>query len=162
MQVLVAEDSQTARVLLEGQLKSWGYNPVAVANGTEAYEILSSDDGPRLAILDWQMPGMDGVEVCRRLKENLHGDFIYIIILSARDGEDDMVTGLSAGADDYLPKSTNPVILKSRLKAATRILERVPPKGWTKPNVEGYTVDSLIGERCLCHRLESGAGCLRN
>lgn len=146
MKVLIAEDSSTVRVLLEGQLKSWGYDPVSAANGKEALEILNSDDAPRLAILDWQMPEADGVEVCRRIKEDLSRDFTYIIILSARDGEDDMVAGLSAGADDYLPKSTNPIILKSRLTAAARILERVPPKGWTKPTIDGYTVENLLGK----------------
>lgn len=146
MRVLVAEDSKTARLILESQLKSWGYEPVSAVDGQEALDILRGDDGPRLAILDWQMPKLDGVEVCQRLKDDLNNDFIYIIILSARDAEDDMVAGLSAGADDYLPKSTNPIILKSHLQAATRILERVPPKGWNKPTIEGYTIDRLIGK----------------
>ncbi len=82
MKVLIAEDSRTVRVLLEGQLKSWGYDPVSAANGKEALDILNSDDAPRLAILDWQMPEADGVEVCRRIKEDLSRDFTYIIILS--------------------------------------------------------------------------------
>jgi len=146
MKVLIAEDSRTVRLLLEGQLKSWGYDPVPASDGQEALDILRSDDGPRLAILDWQMPKLDGVEVCRRVKEDLNGDFTYVIILSAREEEDDIVTGLSAGADDYLPKSTNPILLKSRLTAASRILERVPPKGWTKPSIDGYTIETLLGK----------------
>ncbi len=146
MKVLVAEDSATARTLLAGQLKLWGYEPVLAVDGQEALDILKGDDPPRLAILDWQMPRMDGIEVSRRIKEDPDQDFTYIIILSARDGEDDMVAGLSAGADDYVPKSSNPVILKSRLTAAARILERVPPKEWAKPNIDGYTVQNLIGK----------------
>lgn len=146
MKVLVAEDSATTRRLLEGQLKSWGYEPVLAVDGTEALEILRGEDAPRLALLDWQMPGMEGIEVSRRIKEDPDQDFTYIIILSARDGEDDMVTGLSAGADDYLPKSSNPIILKSRLIAASRILDRVPPKEWAKPNIDGYTVQHLLGK----------------
>lgn len=146
MKVLVAEDSELFRRILDEQLKSWGYDPILVEDGRKALEILRSDKSPRLAILDWQMPEMDGIEVCRRIKEDLNSNFTYVIILSARDGEDDMVMGLSAGADDYLPKSTNPIILKSHLKAATRILERVPPNEWSKPFVKGYNVDRLIGK----------------
>lgn len=146
MKVLVAEDSATARTLLAGQLKLWGYEPVLAVDGQEALDILKGDDPPRLAILDWQMPRMDGIEVSRRIKEDPDQDFTYVIILSARDGEDDMVAGLSAGADDYVPKSSNPVILKSRLTAAARILERVPPKEWAKPNIDGYSVQNLIGK----------------
>jgi len=146
MKVLVAEDSATARTLLAGQLKLWGYEPVLAVDGQEALDILKGDDPPRLAILDWQMPRMDGIEVSRRIKEDPDQDFTYVIILSARDGEDDMVAGLSAGADDYVPKSSNPVILKSRLTAAARILERVPPKEWAKPNIDGYAVQNLIGK----------------
>lgn len=146
MKILVAEDSATVRVLLQEQVKSWGYDPVIAVDGREALEILRSDDGPRLALLDWQMPEMDGVEVCRRIKDDLNSEFTYVIILSARDGDDDMVAGLSAGADDYLPKSTNPIVLKSRLKAASRILERVPPKGWTKPSIDGFSVECLLGK----------------
>lgn len=146
MRILVAEDSATIRTLLEERLRSWGYEPVTAVNGREALDILKSDDGPRLAVLDWQMPEMDGVEVCRRVKDDLNREFTYVIIMSAREGDDDMVAGLSAGADDYLPKSTNPIVLKSRLKAASRILERVPPKGWTKPSIDGYSVECLIGK----------------
>lgn len=161
MKVLVAEDSATVRMLLQGQLKSWGYDPIMVANGREALEILKGDDGPRLAVLDWQMPEMDGVEVCRRIKDDLSREFTYIIILSAREGDDDMVAGLSAGADDYLPKSTNPIVLKSRLKAAARILERVPPSGWTKPVIDGYVVESMLGKGAYAtvwkaHQADSG------
>lgn len=146
MKVLVAEDSATIRTMLLAQLKSWGFNPIPAVDGEAAIKILDSDDSPRLAVLDWQMPKLDGIEVCRRIKEDLNREFTFVIILSAREREDDMVAGLSAGADDYLPKSTNPVILKSRLKAAARILERVPPKGWTKPDIEGYAVENLLGK----------------
>lgn len=146
MKVLIAEDSPTVRMVLEGQLKSWGYEPVLAVDGRQALEILCEDDSPRLAVLDWQMPEMDGVEVCRRIKDDLQRDFTYIIMLSGREGEDDILAGLSAGADDYLPKSTNPLILKSRLSAACRILDRVPPKGWSKPTVDGYSVECLLGK----------------
>lgn len=146
MRVLVAEDSKTVRVLLEHQLLSWGYEPILAEDGQEALDILHGENPPRLAILDWQMPHVDGVDVCRQIKEDPNTEFTYVIILSAREGEDDMVTGLSAGADDYLPKSSNPIMLRSHLKAASRILERVPPKAWSKPKVDGYTVEQLIGK----------------
>lgn len=146
MKVLVAEDSKTVRRLLEGKLKSWGYDPVLAEDGQEALDILNGEDAPRLAVLDWQMPKVDGVEVCRRVKEDPHRDFTYVIILSSREADEDMVTGLSAGADDYLSKSTNSAILKAHLKAAMRILERVPPKEWSKPSIEGYTIEKLLGK----------------
>jgi eukaryotic-like serine/threonine-protein kinase len=146
MRVLVAEDSKTVRVLLEQQLLSWGYEPILAEDGRQALEILNGENPPRLAILDWLMPHVDGIKVCQQIKEDPNTEFTYVIMLSAREGEDDMVTGLAAGADDYLPKSANPIILRSHLKAASRILDRVPPKAWSKPKVEGYTVEQLIGK----------------
>ncbi|MEZ6128138.1 MAG: protein kinase [Planctomycetaceae bacterium] len=146
MKVLVAEDSNTVRRLLEGRLKSWGYDPVPAVDGRQALSILNSEDAPRMALLDWQMPEMDGIEVCRRVKEDPLRDFTYVIILSSREADEDMVTGLSAGADDYLPKSTNSAILKAHLKAGVRILERIPPKEWSKPDIPGYTIEKLLGK----------------
>jgi serine/threonine protein kinase len=99
-----------------------------------------------LAILDWQMPNMDGIDVCRRVKSSNERPFTYVIMLTGRDAEEDMVAGLDAGADDYLTKPVEPPILRSRLKAARRIVEAVPPKEWAKPRIPGYRVDRLLGK----------------
>ena len=146
MKVLIADDSLTARRLVEHHLESWGYEPVAVEDGQRAWEVLQRDDAPRLAILDWQMPGMDGIDVCRKVKRSQNHPFTYVVMLSSRDTKEDMVAGLDAGADDYLTKPVEPVILRSRLAAAKRIVEIVPPKEWSKPRVPGYEVKQLLGK----------------
>jgi serine/threonine protein kinase len=146
MKVLIAEDNSLWRKVLEQNVAKWGYDPVVAGDGEQAWEVLQRDDAPRLAILDWQMPGLDGIDVCRNVK---HGDdrpFTYVIMLSARDAQEDMVAGLDAGADDYLTKPVEPVVLKSKLAAAKRIVELVPPKEWSLPRVPGYEVKRLLGK----------------
>ena len=115
-------------------------------DGREAWNILQLPDAPRLAILDWQMPDMDGIEVCRRLKRCQTLPFTYVVMLTSRDAEEDMVEGLDAGADEYLTKPVEPKVLRSRLAAAQRIVEAVPPKEWSLPRVPGYEVKRLLGK----------------
>lgn len=146
MKVLIAEDSSTWRILLENQIQKWGYEPVLAKDGEEAWAILQREDAPRLALLDWQMPKMDGIEVCRNLKRSQAHHFTYVILLTGRDAQDDMVAGLEAGADDYLTKPIEMPILRSRLMVARRIVEVVPPKEWSKPQVPGYEVERLLGK----------------
>ncbi|MGI9455881.1 MAG: protein kinase domain-containing protein [Aeoliella sp.] len=146
MKVLIAEDSRVLRTMLERQVLEWGYDPVLAEDGLQAWDILQRDEAPRLAILDWQMPGLDGIEVCRRVKKSDERPFTYVVMLTSRDAEDDMVAGLEAGADDYLTKPAQPAVLRSRLIAARRIVEVVPPKEWSKPRVPGYEVKRLLGK----------------
>ncbi len=146
MKILIADDNGVTRALLEKQAIRWGYDPVLVRNGTEAWSVLQQDDAPRLAILDWQMPGLDGIEVCKRIKQSPTHPFTYVVLLTGRDAEEDMVCGLEAGADDYLTKPVQPAILRGRLMAGQRIVEVVPPKEWTKPHVSGYEVKQLLGK----------------
>jgi len=146
MKVLIADDSLTARRFVERQLESWGYEPVAVEDGLRAWEVLQRDDAPRLAVLDWEMPGMDGIDVCRKVKRSQDHPFTYVVMLSSRDAKEDIVAGLDAGADDYLTKPVEPPILRSRLAAAKRIVEIVPPREWSKPRVPGYEVKQLLGK----------------
>ena len=109
--------------MLRGMLTSWGYNAVIARNGVEAFQCLQADDAPRLAILDWMMPGMDGVEICRRLRAAAREPYTYLLLLTARTESADLVEGMEAGADDYLTKPFNSQELRVRLRAGTRILE---------------------------------------
>ncbi|QEG33126.1 protein kinase domain-containing protein [Bythopirellula goksoeyrii] len=146
MKVLIAEDNPLWRGMLTQNVQSWGHDPVIAEDGTQAWEILQKEDAPRLVILDWQMPGMDGIEVCRLVKRNPNHPFTYVVMLTSRDAQEDMVAGLDAGADDYLTKPIDPAVLKSRMAAAERIVKLVPPKEWTVPQVEGYDVKQMLGK----------------
>lgn len=146
MKVLIAEDNAMYRAVLSRNLELWGHEPVAVEDGLQAMEILERDDSPRLVILDWQMPGMDGIDVCRKVKRDPNHPFTYVAMLTSRDAQEDMVAGLDAGADDYLTKPIDPKVLKSRIAAAERIVKLVPPKEWAIPRVEGYDVREMLGK----------------
>lgn len=161
MKILVADDNPLWRGMLSQNVESWGHEPVVAENGSQAWEILQREDAPRLAILDWQMPGMDGIDVCRKIKRDPNYPFTYIVMLTSRDAQEDMVAGLDAGADDYLTKPIKTAILKSRIKAAERIVRLVPPKEWAMPRVEGYEVKHLLGKGVFATvweavRLETG------
>lgn len=146
MKVLIAEDNAIWRQMLKQNVASWGYEPVLAEDGRQAWNILQLEGAPRLAILDWQMPHMDGIDVCRHVKNSQTLPFTYIVMLTSRDAEEDMVAGLDAGADDYLMKPVEPKVLRSRLAAAQRIVEVVPPREWSLPRVPGYEVKRLLGK----------------
>ena len=122
MKILVAEDDAVSRKVLVANLAKWGYDVVPTEDGDKAWKILSDADAPQLAILDWMMPGMDGVELCKAVQQLDSDTFIYIILLSARDSKVDIVTGLEAGADDYIIKPCDPMELRSRVRAGERIV----------------------------------------
>lgn len=121
--VLAAEDNPVFQTVLRNMLKHWGYEAVIARDGLEAWEILRSPDAPRLAILDWMMPGLDGVDVCRHVRAANREPYIYIVLLTARTQADDVVQGMEAGADDYLTKPFAAPELRVRLRAGTRILD---------------------------------------
>jgi DNA-binding response OmpR family regulator len=123
MKILIAEDDVVSRRLLERKLVMWGYEVVACQNGLEAWERLQRDDSPSLAILNWMMPGMDGVQICRQVRNLKRKTYIYIILLTARDQKEDIVEGIEAGADDYVTKPFNPHELNVRVRAGRRVLE---------------------------------------
>ena len=122
MKILIAEDDAISRRLLERTLVRLGHEVVAVGNGSEALQLLLAPDAPRLAILDWMMPGADGLAVCRELREKA-GSYVYVILLSAKDRHEDMITGLDSGADDFLTKPFNAVELRARLRSGARVLD---------------------------------------
>src|SRR4030095_15947922 len=117
MKVLIAEDDPVSRRILEANLRHWKYEVVTVSDGNQALSILRSDDSPRLALLDWMMPGKDGPQVCRELRAQPTSSYTYIILLTGRSAKDDIVEGLEAGADDYVIKPVEAVELKARLLA---------------------------------------------
>ena len=123
LRVLAAEDSPVFQSMLRAMLGKWGYDPVIARDGLEAWQALDSDDPPRLALLDWMMPGMDGVEICRRLRAKACEPYIYIVLLTARTTAQDLIEGMEAGADDYLRKPFAAEELRVRMRAGRRILE---------------------------------------
>jgi diguanylate cyclase (GGDEF)-like protein len=123
MRVLAAEDNPVFQSMLRALLTKWGYDVTVARDGLEAWRVLESADAPRLAILDWMMPGMDGVELCRRVRCAGREPYIYILLLTARNESQDLVEGMEAGADDYLTKPFNAHELRVRLRAGRRILD---------------------------------------
>src|SRR5688572_14866844 len=122
MKILIADDDPVARRLLERTLERLGHDVVAVSDGTAALNALLDPAGPRMAILDWMMPGLDGLAVCRAVRDR-DAPYVYLILLTARDGDDDVVAGLVAEADDYLTKPFDARELKARIQSGERILE---------------------------------------
>ncbi|MCC6538769.1 MAG: diguanylate cyclase [Bryobacterales bacterium] len=122
--ILVADDSLVSRRLLEAVLRKWGFDVVLVSSGTEAWEVLQREDAPKLAILDWMMPGLSGPEVCSLVRENRSSAaYTYIILLTSRNEKEDLIAGMEAGADDYLVKPFDNNELKVRLGPGRRIVE---------------------------------------
>ncbi|HHO77005.1 MAG TPA: response regulator [Deltaproteobacteria bacterium] len=122
MKILIAEDSATTRVILEELLEEWGYTFISATNGNEALEVLSSDDAPNLAILDWIMPGIEGIDVCRQIRRKKKAFPLYFILLTAKVKNEEIIEGLEAGADDYIIKPFEKGELRARIKAGQRVV----------------------------------------
>ena len=123
MKVLIAEDDLTSRTLLEATLRERGYEVTSCSDGNAAWAALHSADSPQLAILDWMMPGMDGIEICRRARELIRRIPLYIILLTIMSRKQDIVAGLNAGADDYVTKPFDNDELRARIQAGQRIIQ---------------------------------------
>jgi diguanylate cyclase (GGDEF)-like protein len=123
MKILIAEDDPVSLRILATILNNWGHEVVIADNGLDAWAALQQDDAPRLAILDWMMPGIEGPEVCRRVRLNDKTAPVYIILLTSLKDKERMVEGLEAGADDYLVKPFDRNELRVRLQAGARIVE---------------------------------------
>jgi len=123
VRILIAEDEPVSRRLVEATLTKWGYDVVAARDGSEAWQHLQADDAPQLAVIDWMMPGMDGVQICHEVRKLAREPYTYIILLTGKNTQEDLIQGLEAGADDYLAKPFDPQELKVRLRAGKRILD---------------------------------------
>lgn len=123
MKILVADDDPINRRLLQVSLVHWNYEVILARDGGEAWDVLQREDAPKLAILDWMMPGMDGLEICREVRKRNDKFYTYIILLTANIRKEDIIVGLEAGADDYLTKPFERNELKARLRTGRRILE---------------------------------------
>ncbi|MGB7848088.1 MAG: diguanylate cyclase [Candidatus Acidiferrum sp.] len=122
-QILVAEDDPVSCRILAGLLLKWNYEVSTVTNGTDALRILESESAPRLAVLDWMMPGVEGVEICQRIRQRVNRPYTYILLLTARTEKKDILQGLELGADDYLTKPFDALELRARLHVGERILD---------------------------------------
>ena len=120
IRILVAEDDPVSRTLISTRLEKWGYEAVVANDGAEAMALLRRRDAPTLAILDWSMPQMDGLEICRRLREA--DRLAYVIMLTARSSNENMIEGLRGGADEYLVKPFDPEQLQTRILVGLRVM----------------------------------------
>ncbi len=131
MRILIADDSIVSRHLLDASLRKWGYEVVVACDGVEAWKVLEAPDAPKLAILDWVMPGLTGPEVCRNVREKDKGHekdkdkdaYTYILLLTSKSLKEDLIEGLEAGADDYITKPFDQHELKVRLDTGIRIID---------------------------------------
>jgi len=123
VKILVADDSIVSRHLLDATLRKWGYEVIVACDGKEAWHVLQQDKAPALAILDWMMPGMTGLEVCRLVRQQSREPYTYILLLTSKSLKEDLIEGMEAGADDYITKPFDQHELKVRLRAGTRLVE---------------------------------------
>ncbi len=121
MKVLIAEDDMVSRIVLEANLKKWGYDVIVTTNGQDAWEVAQEND-ISIAVLDWMMPKMDGLEVCRKIRERENVKYTYVLFLTARERKADIITGFEAGADDYVSKPFHQEELRSRIKVGERVV----------------------------------------
>ena len=123
MKILIAEDDPVSRMLLKTHLEAWGHEPVITVDGTAAWAVLEGEEAPTFAILDWMMPGLDGLEVCRRARGRVAAPPLYIILLTARANRPDAIEGLGAGANDYVTKPFDAAELRARVGVGVRVVE---------------------------------------
>ncbi len=123
MEILIAEDNPVFLRILDNMVRKWDYQPILVPDGTQAWEILQRENPPRLAIMDWMMPGLSGVELCRKLREQQKEPYVYVLLLSAKSSRPELVEGMEAGADDYMGKPIDSHELRVRLRAGERIVD---------------------------------------
>jgi diguanylate cyclase (GGDEF)-like protein len=124
MQALVVDDSAVYRKLIGDNLRSWGFGVTLAESGGQAWEILERPDAPKLVLLDWVLPDLDGIELCRRIRQaGSTGHYVYVILLTSKEGHQNMLDAMKAGADDYLPKPFDELEMKARLLVGKRILD---------------------------------------
>jgi CheY-like chemotaxis protein len=160
LKVLVADDDPLQRSLLEATLRKQGYEPILVWDGIEALNRLSLPEAPSLAVLDWELPGLDGPAVCRHVREQMDAQPLYVLLLTARTSKDDLLRGLDAGADDYVSKPFDPEELLARLRVGARVVgfqqnltRRVRELGDTLASVK--QLHGLLPICCYCKNIRT-------
>ena len=123
MKILIAEDDLISRRMLEAVLTKWNYEVVAASDGLQAWNALQTENPPPLAILDWMMPGMNGVEFCRKLRQTQTHTPTYVILLTSKRQQEDVIEGLEAGANDYIRKPFDRGELRARIQVGERVVE---------------------------------------
>lgn len=123
MKILIAEDDLTSRVVLQAVLEKWGYEVVVAADGHQAWHIMAQPSAPQMIVLDWMMPGIDGAQLCRKLRGREDLVSLYIILLTSKTQKQDIVMGLEAGADDYIAKPFDNQELRARINVGRRMIE---------------------------------------
>jgi phosphoserine phosphatase RsbU/P len=118
--IIIADDDPVSREIISTTVSTWGFRPIVTQDGHEAMAAIRAEQGPVLAILDWMMPGIDGLQVCRRIREA--GKLAHIILLTARGGKENIVEGFRAGADDYLVKPFHADELHARIQVGLRVM----------------------------------------
>jgi diguanylate cyclase (GGDEF)-like protein len=159
MRILIAEDDLTSRAMLGGLLKKWGYEVIAVSNGQQAWDELVKPDAPGIAIIDWEMPELTGIEVIERFRKREASNYAYMILLTARDDKGNIIEGISKGADDYVIKPFDPEELSVRIRAGQRIVDLEAQLLETNRQLEEIArTDPLTGlanRRALIQELQS-------
>ena len=151
MKILIAEDDPISRRILEANLLKWGYDVTAVSDGAEAWKRIQEPESPNLIISDWMMPRMDGLALCREIRNMEKSEYIYFIILTAKGEKKDIIEGLEAGADDFLTKPFNQEELKYRTRIGQRIINlerRILELANTDP------LTGLLNRRAFMERME--------
>ena len=145
MQILIAEDEMISRTLLDGLLRDWGYETITACDGHAAWEILQQESAPPLAILDWTMPGIDGIEICRMLREKTTPTPIYVILLTGRTSKIDLVAGLAAGANDYIVKPYDADELRARIQVGQTVSKLQRNVAQRMREFQDYVEDAPLG-----------------
>ena len=122
MQILIAEADEPSRSMLQVLLESWGYQTVLAKDGNEVWKIITGTEAPELMLLDWEMPGCSGLELCQKIRANLAERPPYLMLLTARDNIDDIALGLDSGANDYIAKPFTEAILSARIRVGARVM----------------------------------------
>jgi len=155
MKILIAEDDLTSRNVLEAILTKWKYKVISTCDGKEAFDALQVKNAPQLAILDWEMPGMNGLDLCLKLREQQRRDLLYIILLTSRGESEDIIKGLEAGANDYVAKPYNHAILQARVNAGRRMV-MLQNEMHKREKLQG--VLEMAG--AVCHELNQPVHCV--
>jgi DNA-binding response OmpR family regulator len=160
MHALIADDDPVTAAVLSNALRRMNLEPVLAADGAAAWEVIARASGPSLAIVDWMMPKIDGIELCRRIRQTPSRAHMYVILLTARDSRADVVAGLHAGADDYLVKPFDAEELRARVNAGVRILtlqaqltHQIETLRQTIANVK--QLKGLLPICCYCKRIRT-------